>query len=88
MKKIEKILDVEINTNNEREIHLIRIINLKIDFCVEWLKTNRFGDRTTNIINEDIERINTLYSSLYYMGLTNEPSILTNLYDFIYGKGV
>lgn len=88
MKTIEKILDVEIITNNEREITLVRIINQKIDMCINWKKTNRFEHRTSKVIYEEIENINTLFSSLYYMGLTSESSILTNLYDFIFGKEI
>ena len=88
MKTIEKILDVEITTNNERERTLVRIINQKIDICIKWKITNRFKDRTSKILYEEIENINTLYSSLYFMELTDEPSILTNLYDFIFGKEI
>ena len=86
MKTIEKIIDVEIKTNNERERTLVRLINQKIDICINWKKTNRFEHRTSKVIYEEIEIINILFSSLYYMGLTSESSILTNLYDFIFGK--
>ena len=86
MKKIEKILDVEITTNNERERNLVRLINIRIEICIKWIQTNRFDDMTNKMVMEEIENINVLYSSLYFMDLTNESSILTNLYDFIFGK--
>lgn len=88
MKTIKKILDVEITTNNERERNLVRLINQKIDICINWKKTNRFKDRTSKILFEEIETINTLYTSLYFMDLSDEPSILKKLYDFIFGKEI
>lgn len=42
MKTIEKILDIEITTNNERERKLVRIINQKIEQCDTWLKENAY----------------------------------------------
>ena len=81
MKTIEKILDIEITTNNERERRLVRIINQKIELCDTWLKENAYGDKTERIIYKNIDEINNVFSALYFMNLTEIPTILNKLYD-------
>lgn len=81
MKTIEKILDIEITTNNERERKLVRIINQKIELCDTWLKENSYGDKTERIIYKNIDEINNVFLALYFMNLTEIPTILSKLYD-------
>lgn len=74
-----KILDVEIKTHNEREKHLVNIINNKIEMCREWLQGNTYGDGTQSIVKRNLLECDNLFLALYYMELVEVTTIRPDL---------
>lgn len=74
-----KILGVEVKTHNKREIHLVAIINSKINICREYMKENTFGDNTQSIVKRNLLECDNLFLALYYMDLVPVTTIKPDL---------
>lgn len=74
-----KILDVEVKTHNEREKHLVNIINSNINRCRDYMERETFGHNTRSVIKRTLLECDTLFLALYYMELVPYTTIKPDL---------
>ena len=74
-----KILNVEVKTHNQREKHLVNIINSNINRCRDYMERNTFEDNTRSIIKRTLLETDNLFLALYYMDLVPVTTIRPDL---------
>ena len=74
-----KILNVEVKTHNEREKHLVNIINSNINRCRDYMDHDTFGNNTQSVIKRTLLECDNLFLSLYYMDLVPYTTLKPDL---------